>query len=90
MTPAYIEHTLDLLQSSLGTVAKANEEADIEVRVMEARTMVENAQQMAALLTATHIQTEFVEFPDEDHFSVVPAALGRAVPFSLGDELPAR
>jgi hypothetical protein len=41
---------------------------------------------MAALLAAAHLPTEFVEFPGEDHFSVVPAALGRAVPFAFGDK----
>ena len=90
MTPAYIDRTRDLLQNSLGTQGTAKEEADKNVRVMKAREMVGNARKIAALLIGAHIQTRFVEFPEEDHFSVVAAALGRAVPFALGDELPSR
>jgi uncharacterized protein len=90
MTPAYVDRTRDTLRSSFDTQAKANAEADKEMREMKAKTMVENAQRMAALLTGGHIQTKFIEFPEEDHFSVVPAALGRAIPFALGDDLPNR
>jgi uncharacterized protein len=90
MTPAYVDRTRDVRRGSYDTEAKANAEADKEIREMKAKTMVENARQMAALLAGAHIQTKFIEFPDEDHFSVVPAALGRAVPFALGDDLPNR
>jgi uncharacterized protein len=90
MTPAYVDRTRDALRHSFDTEAKANAEADKEMSEMKAKTMVENARRMASLLTAAQIQTKFIEFPDEDHFSVVPSALGRAVPFALGDDLPDR
>jgi uncharacterized protein len=90
MTPAYVDRTRDVLRSSFDTQEKTNAEADKEMREMKAKTMVENARRMATLLTGAHIQTKFIEFPDEDHFSVVPAALGSAVPFALGDDLPNR
>ncbi len=90
VTPAYIAHARVVLRSE----AKTDAEADKQLSEMEAFskkvTMVDNARRLAALLTAEHVDTEFVEFPGEDHFSVVPAALGRAVPFVLGDDLPAR
>jgi predicted alpha/beta superfamily hydrolase len=88
MTPAYVHRTREVLRGSFNTEAKANEEADKEMSVMKSRTMVDNVRRMAQLLNTAHIQTRFVEFPDEDHFSGVPAALGRAIPFALGDDLP--
>jgi len=88
MTPAYFNRTREVLRSSFDTEAKADAEGDKEMRAMKSRTMVDNVRRMAKLLTAGHVQTKFVEFPDEDHFSVIPAALGRAVPFALGDDLP--
>jgi predicted alpha/beta superfamily hydrolase len=88
MTPAYVDRTREVLRGSYDTKAKANAEADKEMREMEAKTMVENARRMAKLLDVAHVQTTFVQFPDEDHLSVVPAALGRAVPFALDDDLP--
>jgi len=88
MTPAYVHRTREVLRGSFNTEAKANEEADKEMSVMKSRTMVDNVRRMAQLLITAHIQTRFVEFPDEDHFSGIPAALGRAVPFALGDDLP--
>ncbi|WP_456306585.1 hypothetical protein, partial [Lichenicoccus roseus] len=70
------------------TDAQADADVTADYASMDRRTMVTNARDMAALLIAGHIQTKFVEFPNEDHFSAVPAALGRAIPFALGDELP--
>ncbi|MGP9812886.1 alpha/beta hydrolase [Rhodopseudomonas sp. NSM] len=49
--------------------------------------MVDNARELAAWLTALEGRgplTKFVMFEGEDHGSVVPAALGRAVGFALG------
>lgn len=45
--------------------------------------MVENARDVAGVLSAKGFGAEFHLFPDEDHFSVVPAEMGRAVPFAL-------
>jgi hypothetical protein len=97
MTPPYIAHSRDVLlryfKAKGKTDAEASAEADKVVGDLEGAkksAMVENARQMAGMLTAANIQTRFDEFPGEDHFSVLPAALGRAVPFALGDELPVR
>ncbi len=87
MTPAYRQHSRDVARATSGNDAKAD--ADEDMREMQAKTMVGNIRLMASLLSTAHIKTRFVEFPDEDHFSVVPAALGKAVPFALSDDLPA-
>ncbi|WP_428375002.1 alpha/beta hydrolase [Lichenicoccus sp.] len=90
-SPTYVAHDRYDDRKAFEADGKTDAQADADVAVgyasMDRRTMVTNARQMAALLTG-HITTKFVEFPDEDHFSVVPAALGQAVPFALGDELP--
>ncbi|ALK10894.1 alpha/beta hydrolase [Blastochloris viridis] len=52
--------------------------------------MVGNARELAARLTplaARGLRTHFVEFPDEDHVSVLPAAISRAVTLALGRPL---
>ena len=87
-TPAYIAHTRDVFEAEGKTKAEANKEWSEMEASNNKRKMVENARRLAALLTTAHIQTTFVEFPREDHFSVVPAALGRAVPFAVSDDLP--
>ena len=84
----YVHRTREALRGSFNTEAKANEEADKEMSVMKSRTMVDNVRRMAQLLNTAHIQTRFVEFADEGRFSGIPAALGRAVPFAPGDDLP--
>ena len=68
---------------------KADAEAEEDMREMKAKTMVENVRQMASILQASHVAVTFVEFPNEDHFSVVPGALDKAVPFALSDNLSA-
>ena len=88
ITPAYIAQARDVFEAEGKTAAEANKELSEMEASNNERTMVENACRMAKLLKAAHIQTTFVEFPGEDHFSVVPAALGRAVPFALSDDLP--
>lgn len=87
MTPEYIQHSHNVARADSTNDAKADAEADADMRDLKAKTMVENVRRMAALLNAAHIQTRCVEFPDEDHFSVVPSALGKAVPFALSDDL---
>lgn len=91
-SPTYVSHDRYDDRKAFEAEGKTDAQADADVTAdyasMDRRTMVTNARDMAALLIAGHIQTKFVEFPNEDHFSAVPAALGRAVPFALGDELP--
>jgi predicted alpha/beta superfamily hydrolase len=45
--------------------------------------MVDNARDMWIALTEKGYAVRFDSFPDEDHFSVVPSELGRALPFAL-------
>ena len=91
-TPAYAAHDRYDDRKAFEAERKTDAQADADVAAgytsMDRKTMVGNARRMAALLTTGHVATRFVEFPNEDHFSVVPAALGQAVPFALGDQLP--
>ncbi len=94
MTTSYLAHARDVARRSFKLEGKSDAEADKDVANMKAsfdrKSMVDNVCRLAAILTTAQIQTRFVEFPDEDHFSVVPSALGRAIPFALSDDLPAR
>lgn len=93
MTTPYLAHARDVLRRSFKAKGKTDADADKlldDLQAARKSAMVGNAREMAALLDTSHIQSRFVEFPDEDHFSVLPPALGRAVPFALGDELPVR
>jgi predicted alpha/beta superfamily hydrolase len=93
MTPIYVAHARDVLHRAFEAQGKTDAEADKllgELQDSKRSAMVENAREMAALLNAAHISARFEEFPGEDHFSVLPSALGRAVPFALGDEFPDR
>jgi predicted alpha/beta superfamily hydrolase len=93
MTPRYIAHARDVLRRYFKARGKTDADAEKVLGDLQAANksaMVENAREMAALLDTAHIQSKFLEFADEDHFSVLPPALGRAVPFALGDELPVR
>jgi predicted alpha/beta superfamily hydrolase len=45
--------------------------------------MVDNARDMARILTDLGLKVRYDQFPEEDHFSVVPAELSRAIPFAL-------
>lgn len=62
---------------TLATVAE-----NAERMIKEAR-MVDNAKELAADLKRQGIPTELHVFPDEDHLSVLPVSLGRAVPYAL-------
>ena len=61
--------------------------ADVDPRRMERLTMArmrDNAAEMAGRLAASrHVACEFVTFPGENHVSVIPAMLSRAVAFAL-------
>jgi len=45
--------------------------------------MIDDARQMAEILSAKGLEVRFDCFPGEDHFSVLASELGRAVPFAL-------
>lgn len=46
------------------------------------RRMADNARELSQRLAAIGVAAEYVEFPDENHGSVVPAALSRAARFA--------
>ncbi|WP_338665821.1 alpha/beta hydrolase-fold protein [Pararoseomonas sp. SCSIO 73927] len=48
-----------------------------------ARRMVSRAREVAVSLRDAGVSVDFTEFPGENHGSVLPAALSRAVPFAL-------
>nr|WP_245214846.1 alpha/beta hydrolase-fold protein [Pararoseomonas indoligenes] len=56
--------------------------------VRVARRMVGRARDLAAILRGASVAVDFTEFPGENHGSVLPAALSRAVPFALSPVLP--
>lgn len=56
--------------------------AGMERIVKEAR-MVDNARELALELRQHGVPTEFQVFAREDHLSVLPVSLGRAVPYAL-------
>ena len=91
-TPLYIAHDHYDARKAFEAEGKSDAQADNDVVAgyasMDRKMMVTNANQMAALLSAGQVRTEFFDFAGEDHFSVVPAALARGVPFALGDQLP--
>lgn len=90
MTPDYIARTRYLNRDASKPQAATDAEADRDDIEMKAKTMVSNAQRMAKIFKAAHVETKFMQFSDQDHFSVVPEALGDAIPFALADNLPIR
>ena len=70
----------------LSPAARRRPDAERADADLKSRAQVDNGRQVAATLnTFPGIEAEFVEFPGEDHGSVIPAALGRGVRFMLGD-----
>jgi predicted alpha/beta superfamily hydrolase len=45
--------------------------------------MVDNARDMANILTDKGLKVRYDQFPEEDHFSVLPSQIGRAIPYAL-------
>ncbi|MBY8826237.1 alpha/beta hydrolase [Sphingomonas colocasiae] len=45
--------------------------------------MVDNARDMARILADKGLKVRYDQFPEEDHFSVLPSQIGRAIPFAL-------
>ncbi|MFD2183336.1 alpha/beta hydrolase [Rhodoplanes azumiensis] len=65
-------------------------DADTRIAWKQRNRMVDNAREMAARLAplaGRGLTVDYVEFPDEDHVSVVPAAISRAVTLALGRPL---
>ena len=72
---------------TVGGLERPDSEAALRDPVRAARLhaarMIGNVQDLAAALSPV-LLTRCVEFPDENHGSVVPAAISRAIPFALG------
>lgn len=45
--------------------------------------MVDNARDMAWILADKELKARYDQFPEENHFSVLPSQIGRAIPFAL-------
>jgi len=45
--------------------------------------MVDNARDMARILSDKGLKVRYDQFSEEDHFSVLPSQIGRAIPFAL-------
>lgn len=45
--------------------------------------MVDNARDMARILSDKGLRVRYDQFPEEDHFSVLPSQFARGVPFAL-------
>lgn len=72
------------------TVERDGADADTRAAWKRRNRMVDNAREMAgrlAPLAGRGLAVDYVEFPDEDHVSVVPAAISRAVTLALGRPL---
>jgi len=54
-----------------------------DIADMSSSKMVDNARAMAKILGEKGLDVRFDLFPDEDHFSVLPSQIGRAIPFVL-------
>ncbi|MBY8826235.1 alpha/beta hydrolase [Sphingomonas colocasiae] len=87
----YSPEFLQKMETSVRARAAADPAAlggmSVEAYMAEMRkskgNMVDNARQMAKILGENGLDVRFDHFPDEDHFSVLPAQFARAVPFAL-------
>ncbi|HEY9724104.1 MAG TPA: hypothetical protein V6D47_19025, partial [Oscillatoriaceae cyanobacterium] len=79
---AFYRGLTETLPALLGGGSFEDYLARAEAFMIEAR-MVGNARQMAQFLEPLVADIGCDVFPDEDHFSVVPAALARGLAFAL-------
>jgi uncharacterized protein len=89
-TPAYIRRYHDVARIGSADDKRSDAEADSDLAANEAYTMVDNVRKLSAILTKDGVAVREYEFPEEDHFSVVPVALSKAVPFVFANALPSR
>jgi len=89
-TPAaYVEENNRFMRKYLTQRPSVLNGMDIEkyiaavTAILPQQRMVGNASYMAGILKTKGLSVEYRYFPGEDHFSVVPAELGRAIPFAL-------
>lgn len=76
-------------EQKLSPAARALPDSARVVAGLQSRAQVENGRAVAALLAANKaVEVRFDEIAGEDHGSVIPAAIGRAVAFMLAPPLP--
>lgn len=76
-------------EQTLSPFARIQPNADRIAHGLKSRAQVDNGRAVAALLaTVPGVQVRFDEIAGEDHGTVIPAAIGRAVAFMLIPPLP--
>jgi len=87
-TQDYVAEMEANLRDALAKDPKALGDESIEAYIANAHNrenhMVDNARDMARILTDKGLKVRYDQFPEEDHFSVLPSQIGRAIPFALG------
>lgn len=79
--------TIGALEQRLTAIEAENADSAIRAQWKQRNRMVDNARELAARLAELRdcgLAASFAMFDGEDHTSVLPAALGRAVGFALG------
>lgn len=88
MTASYLAEMEAEVRARIAADPKAFGGANVQTVMARKRGqeyhMVDNARDMARILGDKGLKVRFDLFPEEDHFSVLPSAFGRAVPFALG------
>jgi len=88
-TPASHDATLKSFKAFADAHPEVRQSKGVDALVAELEDhsrktrMVDNARDMWIALAAKGYAVRFDSFPDEDHFSVVPSEIGRALPFVL-------
>lgn len=86
-TDAYVAEIMASLRARLAADPKAlgGDTVESYMATMHNREhhMVDNARDMARILTDKGMKVRYDQFPEEDHFSVLPSQIGRAIPYAL-------
>ncbi len=86
-TDAYVAEMEASLRASVTKDPRALGGESVETYMTSAHNrenhMVDNARDMARILTDKGLKVRYDQFPEEDHFSVLPSQIGRAIPFAL-------
>lgn len=88
-TDARLLVTVGDQEQELTRSERAAPESNIRAEWKARNRMVDNARELAGRMTRLQfrgLQTDFVAFEGEDHTSVIPASLARAVSFALGPQ----
>lgn len=84
-TPAYRAQREAWLRASAAADRSVFDAKSVDAYMadMASAKMVDNARELAQVLRDKGLEVHFDLFPDEDHFSVIPSEIGRAVPYAL-------